>query len=316
MLRYDLPLTAPAEQLAADETLLDWCEAGRGEELLVFWEPKEPFVVVGYANKVAMEVNAAACKCQGVPVFRRCSGGGAVVQLPGGLSYALILRINADGPTRNITAANEFIMDRNRQAVQAALRAPCQDPAPPLPSNPSAASPCPSPPSMREEKVAAGRERRGSAIHPIDALSQIPGACSAITHGKEHGHRPEMEVAVRGHTDLAIRAPGQPTGPWLKVAGNSQRRRRHFLLFHGTLLLNCDLPRISELLPMPSQEPDYRSHRSHHDFVTNLQCSPEVVRTALAQAWQADVPFGAPPVGEIQRLAREKYASPAWNHKF
>ena len=53
MLRLELSLPTPAENLAADEALLDWCEAGHCAETLVFWEPREPFVVVGYANKVA-----------------------------------------------------------------------------------------------------------------------------------------------------------------------------------------------------------------------------------------------------------------------
>jgi len=124
MQRLDLMLPAPAAQLAADEALLDWCEAGHGGELLRFWEPRETFVVVGYANKVAAEVNVAACAARGVPIFRRCSGGGAVVQMPGGLNYSLILPISESGPTRNISTANQFIMERNCAAVQAALGLP------------------------------------------------------------------------------------------------------------------------------------------------------------------------------------------------
>src|SRR5579859_427442 len=101
----DLTRPTPVEQLAADEALLDWSEAGHGGELLAFWEPKETFVVVGYANKVATEVNVAACDSRNVPIFRRCSGGGTVVQLPGGLNYSLVLRIAENGPTRNISTA-------------------------------------------------------------------------------------------------------------------------------------------------------------------------------------------------------------------
>ena len=59
---------------------------------------------------------------------------------------------------------------------------------------------------------------------------------------------------MRGHTDLAI---GER-----KFSGNAQRRRKHFLLFHGTFLLNFDLALVSELLPMPSKQPDYREHRA------------------------------------------------------
>ena len=108
---------APAQQLAADEALLDWCENGHGEETLLFWEPRETFVVVGYANKVGTEVNVAACAAKGIPIYRRCSGGGTVLQGAGCLNYSLILRITDDGPLRNITSANQFIMERNRAAI-------------------------------------------------------------------------------------------------------------------------------------------------------------------------------------------------------
>ena len=91
-MRY-LPLTArsPAEYLAADEALLDWAESGAGGEVLHTWASASYFIVVGYANAVQTEVNVAESgRCQ-VPVFRRCSGGGTVVQGPGCLNYSLLL---------------------------------------------------------------------------------------------------------------------------------------------------------------------------------------------------------------------------------
>jgi lipoate-protein ligase A len=247
MTRLDLPPLPPAEQLAADETILDWCEAGHGGETLIFWEPRETFVVVGYANKVATEVNVAACGAKGIPIFRRCSGGGTVVQMPGGLNYSLILRINETGPTRNISAANQFIMEKNRAAIE-------------------------------------------------NAFSPSP-----INH-------PPSSISVRGHTDLCL---GEK-----KFAGNSQRRRKNFLLFHGTLLLNCKLGSIADLLRMPSFEPDYRAHRPHEEFVTNLALPAETVKGALAEAWSAHEPFNNPPLQETSRLAREKYSAREWNYKF
>ena len=121
---FPLPFLPPAQQLASDEALLESAEAGEGGEVMLFWEPVETFVVVGYANKVITEVNVPECEKHGIPIFRRCSGGGTVVQLPGGLNYSLILRITENGPTRDITSANQFIMDRNRAALQAALGRP------------------------------------------------------------------------------------------------------------------------------------------------------------------------------------------------
>jgi len=246
----DLTFPAPAELLAADEALLDWCEAGHGGEMLLFWEPREIFVVVGYANKVLTEVNVPACETYGIPIFRRCSGGGTVVQMPGGLNYSLILRITENGPTRNISSANEYIMEKNREAVQLAI---------------GQASPA---------------------------------------------------VSVRGHTDLAVANPEASPAAFKKFAGNSQRRRKHFLLFHGTLLLDCDLKLIGELLRMPSLQPDYRASRSHEEFVTNLKLPAATVKAAFARIWQADHELENPPMDEIKKLAQEKYLTREWNYKF
>ncbi len=280
--------SAPPAQLAADEALLDWCEAGHGGETLVFWEPRETFVVVGYANRVAAEVNVAACTAKNVPIFRRCSGGGAVVQMPGGLNYSLLLRITESGPTRNISAANQFIMERNCRAVQAALGPP--PPAVSVRGHTDLAVAVPGP--------------RSAGVPPAGAPGVPPGGGT----GGEAPREPAIPIPNR---DRATPVPPM----FLKVAGNSQRRRRRFLLFHGTLLLNCDLRMISELLPMPSLQPDYRARRPHGEFVVNLHLPAAAVKAALAQAWKADAELIDPPLGEIEKLAREKYATRQWNYK-
>jgi len=245
----NLNLSSPAEQLAGDEALLDWCENGHGEETLLFWEPRETFVVVGYANKVATEVNVAACAAKDVPIFRRCSGGGTVLQSPGGLNYSLILRIAADGPLRSITSANQFIMERNRAAIESAIR------------------------------------------------------------------NPQSAISVCGHTDLAFVTCHASLVTSKKFSGNSQRRKKNFLLFHGCFLLNFDLALVSELLRMPSLQPDYRASRSHDDFLTNLNLPAAQVKAALQKAWNANDELQQLPVREIQQLAATKYSTDAWNLK-
>jgi lipoate-protein ligase A len=114
----DLTLRTPAENLACDEALLNLCEAQGEDEILRVWESPEIFVVVGYANRVSKEVNLPACEAHHVPVFRRCSGGGTVLQGPGCLNYTLILRIAEGGPLRTISSANRFIMERNAAALE------------------------------------------------------------------------------------------------------------------------------------------------------------------------------------------------------
>lgn len=239
---FDFSFPTPAENLAADEALLDWCEESNGDEILRFWESPEYFVVVGYANKISTEVNVPACAAAKIPIYRRCSGGGTVIQGHGCLSYALILKIAEKSPLAGITTANQFIMDRNLAAIRSAIRPP---------------------PSV---------------------------------------------LSVRGHTDLAI---GEK-----KFSGNSQRRRKNHLLFHGTFLLDFDLTLIGDCLNMPSKQPDYRSDRSHGDFVVNLPLSASDIKTAMKKVWQAEAPLKNPPLENISALAKTKYSTPEWNEKF
>jgi lipoate---protein ligase len=243
----DLTLSSPAENLACEEALLEACEESGDAEILRFWEAREPFVVVGYANKVATEVDLGACAAKKLPVFRRCSGGGTVLQGPGCLNYALVLRITDDGPCRTITSANQFIMERNRAAIE------------------------------------------------------------ALFLKSEIGNR-KSEIVINGHTDLTL--DGR------KFSGNSQRRKRNFLLFHGTFLLNFDLTLISEFLRMPSLQPDYRARRSHDDFLVNLNLPADQVKAALRTAWSATEEFKAFSNPEVQKLAAQKYSTDEWNLKF
>ena len=120
----DLTLPTPAENLACDEALLDRAETAGGPAVLRFWESPRPFVVLGYANKVAEEVNVEACRAAGVPILRRCSGGGTVLQGPGCLNYSLVLRASDAGPHQTITEANHFVMQRNRRTLEALLGQP------------------------------------------------------------------------------------------------------------------------------------------------------------------------------------------------
>ena len=138
---FDVTLPTPAENLACDEALLGLVEQGTEGEILRFWEPAEPFVVVGYANAAAREVDLAACRSRGIPMLRRCSGGGTVVQGPGCLNYSLALRIPepvtadpggkqaevpAASPLSSIFATNRFILDRHRTALATLLSSPIQ----------------------------------------------------------------------------------------------------------------------------------------------------------------------------------------------
>jgi len=235
----DLTLPGAEENLALDEALLEECEAGRCGGVLRVWESPSYFVVLGYTNRRGTEVDLAACRQRGVPVLRRTSGGGTVVQGPGCLSYALVLRNEQAAELKGISETNHFVMGRHREAISLLVGRP---------------------------------------------------------------------VEVNGHTDLAIGGR--------KFSGNAQRRKRCCLLFHGTFLLQADLDLIAELLPMPSQQPDYRGGRAHADFLTNLSVPAEDLKAALRQAWQADEPMAMWPRQAVARLVEERYARPEWIGRF
>ena len=123
----DLTLPTPTQNLACDEALLEWRERKGGEEILRFWESPDYFVVVGYANKMETEVNLAACRAQEIPVLRRCSGGGTVVQGRGCLNYALLLDISRRKELETLGSTNRFVMERNRDAVQKVIAEKAKD---------------------------------------------------------------------------------------------------------------------------------------------------------------------------------------------
>jgi lipoate-protein ligase A len=235
----DLTLPSPEQNLACDEALLELCENGVSGELLRLWEPAQYFVALGYGNKVHSEVHLPFCQQNMIPIIRRSTGGGTVLQGPGVLNYSLILRSDPGGPLHSIPATNDFILRRNQTALTALLDAP---------------------------------------------------------------------VEVRGHTDLSIGG--------LKFSGNAQRRRKHFLIFHGSFLLHMDLGLIEKALPMPSKQPDYRLNRGHSEFLMNLNVPASIIISALAKAWNASERLAVIPFDRISELARERYGNDEWNFKF
>ncbi len=239
MQQIDLTLPTPEQNLAFDEALLDLCEEGYPHEILRFWEFSRHFVVTGYSNKIHREVNLPYCRGAGIPVLRRSSGGGTVLQGPGCLNYALILDIRSNPVLESITRTNAFIMQRH-----------------------------------------------------AEALSKASG----------------KSFTVQGYTDL--------TEGTVKFSGNAQRRKRHFLLFHGTFLIDFDKALIEKALLMPSLQPDYRKNRKHTEFVGNAGLDRETFKKTLQEAWGAEEPFHEIPREKIDKLVQEQYGNAVWIEKF
>jgi lipoate-protein ligase A len=77
----------------------------------------------------------------------------------------------------------------------------------------------------------------------------------SLSHVGLHG------LTTRGHSDLA---KGER-----KIAGTSLFRRKHLVVYQGSLLVSPDFQLIERVLRHPSREPDYRDGRSHRDFLVS-----------------------------------------------
>lgn len=70
-------------------------------------------------------------------------------------------------------------------------------------------------------------------------------------------------LETRGHSDIA---KGDK-----KIAGTSLFRRKHLVVYQGSLLVRPDFDLIEKVLRHPSREPDYRQGRGHRTFLTSAQ---------------------------------------------
>ena len=108
----DLTLPFPAENLALDEVLLEELDELGGAPILRFWESDCPFVVLGRSSRVDDDVDLTACEGDSIPILRRTSGGGTVLQGPGCLSYAFVLPLEWHPDLATIRTTNGFILER------------------------------------------------------------------------------------------------------------------------------------------------------------------------------------------------------------
>jgi len=228
----------PELNLATDEALLLSAEEGAAHESLRFWSSDRLFVVLGHSRPAHDDVDVQQCRRDGIPILRRQSGGGTVLQGPGCLNYSLVLRMDRSKAFSTITGTTRAVLERHAAAL-------------------------------------------------------IP-----FLNGR---------VSMEGNSDLALGGK--------KFSGNAQRRLTTCVLFHGTMLLDFDLPSLDRYLREPRQQPAYRRGRRHRDFVMNIPLTPALVRDLLASAWDAAGPAVDPPLPLAYRLVNERYGREEWNLK-
>lgn len=108
----------PARNLALDELLLEGVADSSMPDTLRFWECPVPFIAIGSSQSVAEVVDEAACQRDGVPILRRCSAGGAVLQGPGSFNFAFALSYERYPETAVLHGSYAFLLDKVAQALK------------------------------------------------------------------------------------------------------------------------------------------------------------------------------------------------------
>ena len=235
----ELTFAKPEHNLACDEALLELFETERIDDgLLRLWQPRNYFVVLGHSNRLRAEANGEACLAAGIPILRRMSGGGAVVQGPGCLNYSLFLDTEVHD-IRNIKGTFHYVLNRHRRFL---------------------------------------------------------------------GELLSDDVQIDGVSDLTLGGR--------KFSGNAQYRKSHYVLVHGTLLVDFDLLMIDRFLRLPEKQPQYRANRPHLEFVTNLGLDPDRIRDGLRELWRATATFDAALTEQVDRLVSLRYGREDWSSKF
>ncbi|NBV83007.1 lipoate--protein ligase family protein [bacterium] len=242
------------DNVAADEVLLDWAESEDRGPFIRLWESSIYGVVVGYGNAISREVSVATCSEEQIPIVRRCSGGGTVVQGPGCLNYAVVLPISIDPVLNSIQGTTLWVMGRLQMLFQ----------------------------SLASQ----------NQLRPDNPL---------VSGGP-------LTVTISGDSDLAVNG--------LKFSGNAQRRRKRYVLFHGTILYAFDLSKVSDLLPHPSREPRYRSRRTHSEFITNIGIDKSDLIESLFRFFNASGCQDPFPDHLVTEYVRSRYSTALWRDKF
>ena len=190
--------TDPKKNIDVDKFLLEQVNLGYYPAgIMRLWESSTYFVVLGLSKKIIDDVHEQNCINDGIPILKRCSGGGTVLQGPGCFNYSYILPIGLNDQLSSLNQTTTYILNLVKDTLS----------------------------------------------------SKVSG------------------ITLSGISDLAINK--------VKFSGNAQRRLKHAILFHGTILYNFKLPLINDYLKEPPIQPDYREQRTHQEFVRNILISSD-----------------------------------------
>ncbi len=112
MHRRDISFLNPQENIAYDQVLWRMAEKNNTGEYIRFWESSKIFIVMGLTGQIAFDVHEIQAREDKIPVLRRSSGGGTVLQGPGCLNYTFILSKQKHPQVNDLRGSYEWISQK------------------------------------------------------------------------------------------------------------------------------------------------------------------------------------------------------------
>jgi lipoate-protein ligase A len=112
MLLKDISFQTPQENILYDEVLLHLAGKEKSSEVLRFWESPELFVCLGRISKEEEDLKIKAIARDHIPVLRRCTGGGTVLQGKGCLNYSLVLSKERNPEIADLRKSYQSILNK------------------------------------------------------------------------------------------------------------------------------------------------------------------------------------------------------------
>ena len=116
----DISFSTPQENITFDDVLLRLAEKHEAGEYLRFWESSQIFIVLGRIGRAEIDVNSNHTQKDNIPVLRRSSGGGTVLQGQGCLNYTLVLSKQKHPELNDLRKSYEWI---SAKVIEALARA-------------------------------------------------------------------------------------------------------------------------------------------------------------------------------------------------
>jgi len=114
----DFSFPLPQDNIQFDDVLFQLADKHEAGEYLRFWESPAVCVVLGRISREDIDVNNTKVQEDNIPLLRRSSGGGTVLQGPGCLNYSLILSKQKHPDLNDLRKSYEWISNRVIEALR------------------------------------------------------------------------------------------------------------------------------------------------------------------------------------------------------